>query len=443
MDEAFIKKVLPHSVEAEQAVIGSMLMDNEAIVTASELLTGEEFYQHGYKALYEAILALFNEGKPADLVTLQEKLKENDVPPEVCGLDFIATTIQSVPTSANVRHYATIVAEKALLRRMIRVTEGISNTCYLDKHPLEEVFSEAETQMFQLLQQRGGKESESIRETVLEALDNIEAAAKNKGSITGIATGFYDLDYKTAGMQRSDLILVAARPSMGKSVFGLNIAEHAAMRLHIPTVFFSLEMSQLQLVNRMLSMLARVEAQTIRTGNLNDDEWLRVMEAAREIGESCLVIDDTPGISISQLRSKCRKYKLEKGIGLIVVDYLQLMSGGKRVESRQQEISEISRSLKALARELDCPVVALAQLSRAVEQRPDKRPLLSDLRESGAIEQDADVVMFIYRDEYYNKDNEENKGLAEIIIGKQRNGPTGTVTLKSQLEYSRFANLQR
>ena len=441
MDEAFIKKIMPHSEEAEQSVIGSMIIDREAIVAATEMLTSEDFYQQRYGILFDAIKELADEGKPADLIMLQAKLKEKDVPPELCGLDFIKNLVDAVPTSANVRHYASVVKDKATLRKLIKTTESITNSCYLDKEKTDEILDNTEKQIFDLIQKRSVREYESIRDIVISSLEGIEAAAKNKGGVTGVATGFLDLDYKTAGMQPSDLILIAARPSMGKTAFVLNIAEYAAVRLRVPTVIFSLEMSRTQIVNRILAMNARVDAQLMRTGNLSDEDWSKLMESARLIGDSPLIIDDTAGISINEMRSKCRKFKLEHGLGMIIIDYLQLMSAGHKVESREKEISEISRSLKALARELKCPVIACSQLSRAVEQRTDKRPMLSDLRESGAIEQDADVIMFIYRDEYYNKDSQD-KGLAEIIIGKQRNGPIGTVKLKSQLEYTRFNNLQ-
>ena len=322
------------------------------------------------------------------------------------------------------------------------MTEGISNECYLDKEKLDDILAGAEKNVFDIVQRRGSSDFVNIRDIVIQSLDNIEAASRNKGAVTGIATGFYDLDYKTAGLQPSDLVLLAARPSMGKTAFVLNIAEHIAVKNKITTAIFSLEMSKTQLVNRILSMNSRVDAQVLRTGNLEDSDWANLMESARIIGESGLIIDDTPGISITELRSKCRKFKLEQNLGLVIIDYLQLMSASGRSESRQQEISEISRSLKALAREINCPVVALSQLSRAVEKRDDKRPMLSDLRESGAIEQDADVVMFIYRDEYYNKESPE-AGITEIIIAKQRNGPTGTVKLGWQAEYTKFVNLER
>lgn len=442
MDEAFIKRVFPHSDEAEQSVIGSMIMDKDAIVAASEAITGEDFYQQRYGVLFDAMLELFNEGKPVDLITLQNKLKEKDVPPELCSLEFIRDLITAVPTSANVRYYANIVKEKSVLRQLIKVTEGITNECYLDKEKVESILESTEKRIFDILQKRNSGEFVSIKDIVFHSLESIEAAARNKGSVTGIATGFYDLDYKTAGLQPSDLILIAARPSMGKTAFVLNIAEYVALKSNVTTAIFSLEMSKDQLVKRILSMHSKVDSQAIRSGDLNDEEWLKLVESARTIGNSNLIIDDTSSISISELRSKCRKFKLEHNLGLVIIDYLQLMSGSKKAESRQQEISEISRSLKALAREINAPVVALSQLSRAVEQRPDKRPMLSDLRESGAIEQDADVVMFIYRDDYYNHDSEE-AGVSEIIIGKQRNGPTGTVKLAWLSQYTKFANLER
>lgn len=442
MDESFIKKILPHSAEAEQSVIGSMIMDRDAIVAASEIISGTDFYEQQYSILFETMVELFNEGKPVDLVTLQDRLKEKDVPPQICSLEFIRDLVASVPTSANVRYYAQIVRDKAVLRRLIKVAEETANECYMDKEKLDVILEKTEKQVFDIAQNRGSKEFTDIKEVVLRSIDSIEAAAKNQGSVTGIATGFYDLDYKTAGLQPSDLILIAARPSMGKTAFVLNIAEYVALKSNITTVIFSLEMSQDQLVKRILSMNSRVDSQAIRTGALSSEDWANLMESARIIGNSNLVIDDTSAISVSELRSKCRKLKLEKNLGLIIIDYLQLMSGSRKSESRQQEISEISRSLKSLAREINVPVIALSQLSRAVEQRPDKRPMLSDLRESGAIEQDADVVMFIYRDDYYNHDTEE-PGVSEIIIGKQRNGPTGTVKLAWLAQYTKFANLER
>lgn len=442
MEEAIIKRILPHSLEAEQSVIGSMIMDRDAIISASEILDDEDFYQKQYAVLFDAMIELNNEGKPVDLITLRNKLKEKSVPPELCSIEFIRDFISAVPTSANVRHYANIVKEKAILRKLIHVTESITNDCYLGKESVEELLEETEKKVFDIVQNRGSTDFVSIQDVVIEAIENIEAASKTKGTVTGISTGFYDLDYKMSGLQPSDLILVAARPSMGKTAFVLNIAEKVAVKSGITTAIFSLEMSKEQLVKRILAMNSKVDSQAIRSGELKDEDWIKLVESANAIGNSKLIIDDTPGISIGELRSKCRKFKLEQDLGLVIIDYLQLMSGGKKVESRQQEISDISRSLKALAREIHAPVIALSQLSRAVEQRPDKRPMLSDLRESGAIEQDADVVMFIYRDDYYNKDSED-AGVSEIIIGKQRNGPTGTVKLGWQSQFTKFVNLQR
>lgn len=443
MDEAVLKRVLPHSIEAEQSVIGSMLMDKEAITIASEQISGEDFYGKQYGILFDAMVELNDEGKPVDLVTLQERLKEKGVPPEIYSLEYIRDVMTAVPTSANIKHYANIVAEKAVLRKLIRVNEEIANSCYAQNDSLESILEVSEKSIFDIIQKRNSGDFVPIRQVVMNAMNLIEEASKNKGAVTGIATGFLDLDYKTAGMQPSDLILIAARPSMGKTAFVLNIAQHVAFHDNKSVAIFSLEMSKEQLVNRLLSLESKVNSQAIRTGNMRDDEWERLIESADVIGRSGLLIDDTPGISIGELRSKCRKFKLEYDLQMIIIDYLQLMAGsGKNNESRQQEISDISRSLKALARELHVPVIALSQLSRAVEQRPDHRPMLSDLRESGAIEQDADVVMFIYRDDYYNKDT-EMKNVAEIIIAKQRNGAIGTINLAWLPDYTQFANLAK
>ena len=443
MEETLMKRVLPHSAEAEQSVIGSMLMDRDAIIAASEIITPDEFYQHQYGVMFEAMVELFNEGKPVDLVTLQDRLKEKDVPPEVSSLEFVRDIITTVPTSANVRSYANIVHEKAVLRKLIKINEQIANTCYAGKEKLEDILAQTEKSIFDLLQSRAGGDFVPIRQVALNVLEKIEVASRNPGSVTGIPTGFIDLDYKTSGMQPSDFILIAARPSMGKTAFVLNLEDYVAVRNHMPCMIFSLEMSKEQLVNRMLSMESNVDSQKLRTGSLTDADWDAVVEGIGIIGGSKLIIDDTPGISITELRSKCRKMKLEYGLSMVIIDYLQLMSGsGKSGDNRQQEISEISRSLKALARELNAPVVALSQLSRACETRQDHRPMLSDLRESGAIEQDADVVMFLYRDDYYNKDTDK-PNVAEVIIAKQRNGPIGTIELLWRPEYTKFVNMAR
>ena len=443
IDEAVLKRVLPHSMEAEQSVIGSMIMDREAIVVASEMISGDDFYNKSYGVLFDSMVELNDQGQPVDVVTLQNRLKEKDVPPEVASLEFIRDLITAVPTSANIKYYATIVSEKAVLRKLIRLTEEIANNCYSEKDGLEVILEDTEKRVFDLVQRRNTGDFVPIREVVMNAMDKIEKASHSNGNVTGIATGFIDLDYRTAGMQPSDLVLIAARPSMGKTAFVLNIAQFVAFHSGECVAIFSLEMSKEQLVNRLFAMESKVDSQHLRTGNLSDLEWEKLIESAGMIGQSKLIIDDTPGISIAEMRSKCRKFKLEMDLKMVIIDYLQLMSGsGRGNESRQQEISEISRSLKALARELQVPVIALSQLSRAVEQRPDHRPMLSDLRESGAIEQDADVVMFIYRDDYYNPDTEK-KGIAEINIAKQRNGPIGTVDLVWLPEFTKFANLQK
>lgn len=439
-EEALLKRVLPQNMEAEQAVVGSMIMDKEAISVASEMLTGDDFYSKQYGVVFDTMVELNDQGKAVDPVTLQDRLRAKDVPPEMVSLDFIRDIMRSVTTSANVKYYAGIVAEKSTLRKLIRLNQEIENTCYAGKEDLEVILESTEKKVFELVQKRNTGEYVPIRQVVMNAMDRIEKASRNQGNVTGIATGFLDLDYKTAGMQPADLVLVAARPSMGKTAFVLNIAQHVAFKLNQTVAIFSLEMSKEQLVNRLFSLESRVDSQHLRTGNLTDMEWEKLIESAGVIGQSNLIIDDTPGISIAELRSKCRKYKMDHDLKMIIIDYLQLMSGGGRgSESRQQEISDISRSLKALARELSVPVIALSQLSRAVEQRPEHRPMLSDLRESGAIEQDADVVMFIYRDDYYNPDTDK-KGISEIIIAKQRKGATGSVDLVWLQEYTKFAN---
>ncbi len=443
-DEAVIKRIPPHNIEAERAVIGSMIMDRDAILTASEIVISEDFYQGQYGVIFDALVDLYRRGVGTDLITLQNKLMELKVSPELSSVEHIGGLLNSVPTSTHVKHYATIVHEKAVLRRLIQTTERIAGDCYMDHQPLEEVLEDAEKSIFQIIQQRGGSGFEPIKDIALRTLDSVEMVAKQKGQITGLETGFRDLDYKTAGLQKSDLILIAGRPAMGKTAFVLNITEYVALHSEKTIAMFSLEMSKEQVVKRMFSMNSHVDSQKIRIGNLEDEEWDRLVASVQRIGNSHLVIDDTSGVTVSEIRSKCRKLKMEQGLDLVIIDYLQLMSGGnrRRNENRQQEISEISRSLKVMARELDVPVIALSQLSRAVEQRPDKKPMLSDLRESGAIEQDADVVMFLYRDEYYNSDTEE-KGIAEVNIAKQRNGPTGSVKLAWLSKYTKFGNLEQ
>lgn len=441
-EEALLKRVLPHSIEAEQSVIGCMMIARDAITIAADVLQEEDFYSRQYGLVFQSIVELNDAGKSVDIVTLQNKLREKDAPPEVSSLEFVKELVLSIPTAAHIRDYAEIVAEKAVLRRLIKASDEIANACYTGKDGLETILEDTEKSIFNIVQRRNTGDFVPIRQVVLNAMERIEKASKTKGNVTGVATGFLDLDYKTAGMQPADLILIAARPSMGKTALVLNIAQYVAFKSDLPLAVFSLEMSREQLVNRLFSLESRVDSQHIRTGNLSDREWEDLIDGAGIVGRSKLIIDDTPGISIPELRSKCRKFKMEHDIQMVIIDYLQLMSGSGRTDSRQQEVSEISRALKALARELNVPVIALSQLSRAVEQRPDHRPMLSDLRESGAIEQDADVVMFIYRDDYYNRDSEK-KGIAEIIIAKQRNGPIGTVELAWLPDYTKFANIQR
>ncbi|MBP3215716.1 MAG: replicative DNA helicase [Clostridium sp.] len=444
-EDNLLKRVLPSSSEAEQSVIGSMLMDREAVIAASEILTGADFYQKLYGVMFDSMVELFNENQPIDLVTLQNRLKEKDVPPEAASLETIRDIMSAVPTSVNVRSYAEIVHDKAVERRLIRVAEEIENMCYAGKDRLEDILDATEKDIFGILEKRTAGALVPIRQVAMNVLEKIEAASRSNSTVTGVPSGFIDLDYRTAGFQPSDFILVAARPSMGKTAFVLNIVQHVAMKKRMNALIFSLEMSKEQLANRLLSMESGVDAQKLRTGSLSDADWDSVVEGVGVIGNSGIMIDDTPGISISEMRTKCRKLKLEKGFSIIIIDYLQLMSGsgkGHSGESRQQEISEISRSLKALAREMNVPVIALSQLSRACEQRPDHRPMLSDLRDSGAIEQDADVVMFLYRDDYYHKDT-ENPNVAEVIVAKQRNGPIGTVQLMWRPELTKFSNLAR
>ena len=411
--EDVVSRVMPHSLEAERSVLGSMLIDPDAVETAAEIVKEEDFYARQNGILFQTMLDMHRKGIAIDPVTLQSKLREKNLPPELYSDE------------------------------LIRANEEIAGNCYAENEEMETLLDKAEKRIFEISQKRSAGNFVPISQIVLNAMDKIEQASRIKGNVTGLSTGFTDLDNRTAGLQPADFILIAARPSMGKTALVLNIADYMTMRENRCVGIFSLEMSKEQLVNRLLAMQSHVEAQKIRTGDLSENEWAEVIESAGNIGESRLIIDDTPAISVAELRSKCRKYKMEFGLELVIIDYLQLMSGsGRSGDSRQQEISDISRSLKALARELNVPVVALSQLSRAVESRPNHRPMLSDLRESGAIEQDADLVMFIYRDDYYNEDSEK-KGIAEIIIAKQRNGPIGTVELSWQPSLTRFANLAR
>ena len=436
-------KVPPHDTEAEQAVIGSMLTDKDAIISAIEVLKEEDFYREDNKTIYEAILNLYNRAEPVDIITLKAELSSMGKLEAIGGLEYLAELPDKVPTTSNVDKYIKIVEEKSLLRSLIKTANDIIKLGYDETQDVEFLMDQAEKKIFDTIQSRNQKGYSSIKDILVDTFTQLEQLYNQKQHITGVPTGFADLDYKTAGMHGSELILVAARPAMGKSAFALNIATYAATRGNAPVAIFSLEMSKEQMVNRILCSEAMVDSNKVRTGKIDDEEWGKLADASGILSESKIFIDDTPGISIMEIRAKCRKLKLEQNIGLVVIDYLQLIQGsGKRGASREQEISEISRSLKILAKEINVPVIALSQLSRAVEQRPDHRPMLSDLRESGAIEQDADIVMFLYRDDYYNEESEK-KNIAEVILAKHRAGSTGTVELLWLASYTKFANIER
>ncbi len=439
--ESVNKRTLPSSRAAEMSLVGAMILDPEQIIRANEYVRGSDFYYRQYGEVFEILTELYNLGEAIDPVTIIEKMKEKELPPEICSPEFLSGAVREVPSSDNAPSYAKIIREKASLRKLIKICEGISNDCYEDVKEFEAIMESSEKQIFDLSQNRLQSDYMDIRDIILSVVDSIERASRNKGKVTGLATGFTDLDHKTLGFQKSDLIIIAARPSMGKTAFALNVAQYVVGRLNEAVAIFSLEMSKELLAQRLLAMESRLDSHALRSGELRDDEWDQLIEGASVIGNSKLIIDDTPAISVSALMSKARRYKLEKDIKLVMIDYLQLMTSGGRSESRQNEISEISRGLKALARDLEVPVVALSQLARTVEKRDDKRPMLSDLRESGAIEQDADVVMFLYRDEYYNPDTED-KNMAELIIGKQRNGPTGKIFLTWLPQYTKFQNME-
>lgn len=443
-DQELIKRILPHDQAAEQSVIGSMIMDPEAIALAQKYLSRDDFYQKSNGLLFSAIVSLDNDGQAVDNVTLKDRLRQMDAPENIATDTALAEIVSAVPTSTNIEYYAKIVSDKAKLRAMIKTMEELTNNCYMGREGTEALMAETEQKMFHVLQKKNSQDHVPIQDVVMEEIAKISAAARQNSSVTGLSTGFTDLDFKTSGLQPSDLILIAARPSMGKTAFALNIGDYMAVRQHKNVAIFSLEMSKGQLVRRLFAQEANIDAQKLRNGSLTSSEWDSLVAGADMIGKSGLIIDDTPGITVPELRSKCRRYKLEQGLDIIIIDYLQLMTGSSKrnSDSRQQEISEISRSLKGLARELNVPVVALSQLSRAVEQRPDHRPVLSDLRESGAIEQDADVVMFLYREDYYKPDT-ERKGIADCIIAKQRNGPLGDVELAWLPEYTKFASIER
>ncbi|CDA16371.1 MAG: replicative DNA helicase [Clostridia bacterium] len=436
-------KVPPHDVEAEQAVIGSMLTDKDSVISAVETLKDEDFYREDNKVIYGAIMNLYNRGEPVDIITLKDELVSLGKFEAVGGLEYLAELPEKVPTTANVDKYIKIVEEKSMLRTLIKTANELIVLGYDQTQEVEDIMDVAEKKIFNVMQRKNQKGYSSMKDILVESFTQLEELYNRKQHITGVPTGFADLDYKTAGLHNSDLILVAARPAMGKSAFALNIASYAAVKANVPVAIFSLEMSKEQMGNRILCSEAMVDSNKVRTGKIEDEDWAKLAMASGELSESQIFIDDTPGISIMEIRAKCRKMKLEKNIGLVVIDYLQLVQGSsKKGGSREQEISEISRSLKILAKEINVPVIALSQLSRAPEQRPDHRPMLSDLRESGAIEQDADIVMFLYRDDYYNEDSEK-KNIAEVIIAKHRAGSTGTVELLWLGNYTKFANIEK
>ncbi len=443
MELGTLGRIPPQSIEAEQSVIGSMLIDKEVIPVVMEVLKPEDFYRPDHKEIYEVIIELFDRAQPIDLITVSERLKLHGKLELVGGLEYLTNIATEVPTTANVKHYAKIVEEKSLLRKLIRASSDIVELGFSASEEVSFILDKAEQNIFDILQKRSSQGFVPIKDVLVDTFNKLEELYNNKGHITGIPTGFSDLDFKTSGLHNSDLVLVAARPAMGKTAFALNLAQNAAVHSGVPVAVFSLEMSKEQLVNRMLCSEAMVDSNKMKTGQLEDNDWQKVARALGPLSEAPIFIDDTPGISITEIRAKCRRLKLEHNLGLVVIDYLQLMQGSKsRGENRQQEISEISRSLKILAKEINIPVICLSQLSRAAETRTDHRPILSDLRESGAIEQDADIVMFLYRDDYYNPDTEK-KNIAEVILAKHRSGSTGTVELVWLGQYTKFANLEK
>lgn len=437
--ETTVNRTLPQSIEAEQSVIGSMIIDRSAIAQAAEGLDEEDFYRDSHKVLFKSIIDMFKRDMAVDLVTVLEHLKATDTLERAGGVTYVTEITSSVPTTANLASYIQIVQEKSTLRKLIKASTSIIEESYNKQGEVENVLDAAEKRIFNIAEKRTTSDFEPLNQVLERGFIEIERLFNNKGEITGVGSGFMDLDAKTSGFQKGDMVLIAARPSMGKTTFALNIAEHVALREGKSVVVFSLEMSKEQLAYKLLCSEANVDMLKLRTGALDDKDWENIARATGPLSKARIYIDDTAGVSVMEMRSKCRRLKMEYGIDLILIDYLQLMSGSSP-ENRQQEVSEISRSIKALAKEMECPVIALSQLSRAPEQRADHRPMLSDLRESGSIEQDADLVMFLYRDEYYNKETEE-KNVGECIIAKQRNGPVGTIKLAWLGQFSKFGNL--
>ena len=434
-----IGRIPPHSIEAEQSVIGSMIIDKTAINTAVEIIRPDDFYRQSNGEIYSAIIDLFNKNEPVDLITLQEELKRRGSLEAVGGISYLANLSGGVATTANTEYYCKIVDEKSTLRKLISSSNEIIGKAYEDSEEVNIIIESAEKNIFDITQGSQREGFSPINEVLLDSFAKIEEMAANKGGLTGLTTGFIDIDMKLSGLQKSDLVLLAARPSMGKTALGINIVTNSALKAGAKVAVFSLEMSKEQLVQRMIAATAHVDLQKIISGRLDEEEWLNIINSMGPLSAAQVYIDDTAGISLMEMKAKCRRLKIEQGLDLVVIDYLQLMQMEGRQESRQQEISSISRGLKALAKEMDCPVIALSQLSRAPELRADHRPILSDLRESGAIEQDADVVMFLYRDDYYNEDSDQ-KNIGELIIAKHRNGPTGTLELVFKKEYTKFLN---
>lgn len=437
-----LEKIPPQNLDAEQSTLGSMLLEKEAIYKGAELLRPDDFYREAHRVIFEVVVSLANKGEPVDMITVSEELKQRGMLDKVGGVAYLTQLANFVPTAANVEHYARIVAEKSLLRSIISVATNIVKMGYEGSEEVDVILDRAEKDIFEISQKRNIKGFVSLRSILVETFERIEKLYESKGGVTGLPTGYPDFDRMTAGLQPSDLIILAARPSMGKTTFALNLASYAAVELKIPVIIFSLEMSKEQLALKLLCSEAGVDNQRIRTGTLRDDDWPKLSHALGRLSDAMLFIDDTPGISVLEIRAKARRIKAEYGLGLVIVDYLQLMQSRSRSENRQQEVSEISRSLKALARELAVPVIALSQLSRAVEQRADKKPGLADLRESGSLEQDADIVGFLYREDYYNPET-DRKNITELIIAKQRNGPVGSVDFYFQKEFSKFQSLSR
>lgn len=443
MSDLFADRIPPQNIEAEQAVLGAIFLEPSSLTLASEILIPEDFYRAAHQKIFNVMLKLTDEGKAVDLITVTEELAAAKLLEDTGGVSYLSELAGSVPTAANMEYYARIVEEKSLLRRLIRTATTIAQDGYTREDEVETVLSEAEKGILEVAQRKNVGAFHNIKDVLVRTYDNIELMHTRVGDITGIATGFSELDRMTAGFQRNDLIIVGARPSVGKTAFALNIAQNVATKTGENVAIFSLEMGAEQLVMRMLCAEGNIDAQRLRTGSLTDEDWGKLTMAMGSLSNAGIFIDDTPGIKVNEIRSKCRRLKQEHGLGMILIDYLQLIQGsGRSGENRQQEVSEISRSLKALARELELPVIALSQLSRGVEQRQDKRPMMSDIRESGSIEQDADIVAFLYRDDYYDKES-ENKNIIEIIIAKQRNGPTGTVQLAFVKEYNKFVNLEK